>query len=203
MLISEPSGFEARTTLACFMEGVPMRLTGAVGFVVLSILAPLSTTAAEPTFEILGDPSVLRCFARLVSDGGYGFRPSERAAFLVLEADQSLACIYWPATHEFKEARWRGPMPQGVVALAHTHPLSSPDASTDDINEARRIGMPIFILTPNLIRVVHADGRVETLVCCRVWVQAVETSGASAARRHSSRVALHYERFHRRPSSIL
>jgi len=54
--------------------------------------------------------------------------------------------------------------------MAHTHPLSSPFASPDDVKLARRIRMPIFVLTPNMVRVVHADGRVETLVDCKQWI---------------------------------
>ena len=168
-----------------------MKLSRAVGFLIVSLLAPLPAAAEERIFDsgpgILRDPAVLACFAQLVREGEYGFRNFDSAAFLVPHADQSFGCIEWPQTHEFKVARWRGPMPPGVVAVAHTHPLSSPDPSPDNIYEARRIGMPIFILTPNLIRVVHADGRVETLVCRRMWVQAAETSRAITRLEFSTR----------------
>jgi hypothetical protein len=163
-----------------------MKLRRAVGFLIVSLLAPLAGAAEERIFDsgpgILRDPAVLACFAQLVREGEYGFRNFERAAFLISQADHSLQCIHWPSTHELKQARWSGPMPAGVVAVAHTHPLSSPNASPDDVHEARRIGMPIFILTPNLIKVVHADGRVETLVC-RMWIRAAETSVALGRRQ--------------------
>lgn len=117
---------------------------------------------------VLRDRSALVCFAHLVKQSYSGFATFESAAFLVLQADHSLRCIDWPSTHGFKQAQWSGPMPAGVVAMAHTHPLSTPFASPDDIKLAKRIGMPIFVLTPNMISVIHADGRVETLTY-RPW----------------------------------
>jgi hypothetical protein len=120
--------------------------------------------AFDDSAAILHDRSVLACFSRLVRRSYSGFATSESAAFLVSQADGSLRCVDWPPTAEFKKARWSGPMPKGVVAAAHTHPLSVPYPSPDDITEARRTRMPIFVLTPNMINVVHADGRAETLV---------------------------------------
>lgn len=113
---------------------------------------------------ILRDHSVLVCFSQLVRRSYSGFATSESAAFLVTQADGSIQCIDWPTTRDFKQARWSGPLPDGVVAMAHTHPLSSPFPSPEDMAEARRVGMPIYVLTPNMINVVHADGRAETLV---------------------------------------
>ncbi len=128
-----------------------------------------------PAFDdgpsILHNRSALVCFSHLVRRSYSGFATSESAAFLVLKADHSIQCIDWPSSNAFKQARWSGPFPAGVVALAHTHPLSSPYPSPDDIAQAQRIVMPIFVLTPNMINVIHADGRVETLTY-RTWTVA-------------------------------
>jgi len=112
---------------------------------------------------ILRDRAALVCFSGLVIRSYAGFAKSESAAFLVLHPDGTLQCINWPSTGDFKQAHWSGPLPDGVVASAHTHPLSSPFPSPQDISEAQRVRMPIFVLTPNMINVVHVDGRVETL----------------------------------------
>ena len=143
---------------------------------IICVMPTLPMNAEQRVFDsgagVLRDSTVIACFAHLVSGALYGFGTFEKAAFLVLQADHPVRCIDWPSTHEFKQARWSGPMPAGVVAVAHTHPLSSPDASPDDIKLARRIGMPIFVLTPDIVSVIHADGRVETLVYHKPWILA-------------------------------
>jgi hypothetical protein len=127
-----------------------------------------SMSADERSFfddgpAVLRDPAVVACFVQVLRAGAYGGRNTERAAFLVVQADRSLECRDWPATHGFREARWVGPLPEGVVAVAHTHPQSFPDPSDQDLSEARRLGIPIFVLTPKIVTVAHSDGHRETL----------------------------------------
>ena len=137
-------------------------------FMFVSVLLGGSGRRFEDGPAILRDRSVLVCFSQLVKRSFSGFATFESAAFLVMQDDRSIQCIDWPKTHDFKQTRWSGPLPTGVVAMAHTHPLSSPFPSPQDIAEAQRAGMPIFVLTPNMINVVHADGRAETLTY-RTW----------------------------------
>jgi proteasome lid subunit RPN8/RPN11 len=119
--------------------------------------------------ELIHDRSLLVCFAHLMGEARSGFAPEESAAFIVMSADGAFRCIDWPSTHGFKEARWKGPIPSGVVAMAHTHPLASPYPSVDDRNEAVRIGMPIFVLSPQIVSLVRRNGDEKTLLCCKVW----------------------------------
>src|SRR6266550_1492511 len=129
--------------------------------IVFAVLLSSRGSHAE-TFDdgpaVLGDHSTLIWFSHLVSRSFSGFVTSESAAFLVMQADGTIGCIDWPSTHQFKQARWSGPLPDGVVAMAHTHPLSSPQPSTDDVKAAMRTRLPTFVLTPKLITVIHADG---------------------------------------------
>src|ERR1700736_4340232 len=67
--------------------------------------------------DALHDSSVLACLAHLLKEAKFGFVPTESAAFLVMNADGMFRCIDWPATHQFKEAHWKGPIPVGVVAM--------------------------------------------------------------------------------------
>jgi len=131
------------------------------------LLAPSMSADDRSSFDegpgVLRDSAVVTCFVHVLTAGAYGGRNTERAAFLVVQADHSLECRDWPATHEFREARWVGPLPEGVVAVAHTHPLSFPDPSDQDLSEARRLGIPIFVLTPKIVTVAHSDGHRETL----------------------------------------
>src|SRR2546428_4049517 len=68
---------------------------------------------------VLHDRSVVACFAHLLREAGFGFAPVERAAFVFMNADGAFRCLDWPPTHQFKEAHWKGPIPVGVVAIAH------------------------------------------------------------------------------------
>ncbi len=133
---------------------------------------------------VLRDPAVVACFVHVLQAGAYGGRQTERAAFLVMEADRSLQCRDWPATHEFREARWVGPLPEGVVAVAHTHPLSFPDPSDQDLSEARRLGIPIFVLTPKIVTVAHSDGHRETLAYHAELTRAMRDDGAAVSALH-------------------
>jgi hypothetical protein len=144
------------------------------GVLIICVMVSLPMKAEQRVFDtgagVLHDTTLLVCFAHLMSEARYGFASVERAAFLVLDADRSVRCIDWPPMQEFKEARWNGPIPNGTVAIAHTHPFSSPYPSPDDRREARHIGMPIFVLSPQIITLIHRDGREETLACCKVWL---------------------------------
>jgi hypothetical protein len=109
------------------------------------------------TERILANRDVASGFATLVKDAGYGHRPDERAAFLIVDDKGDLRVMSWPASNRFHAQRWDGSIPSGTIAVAHTHPNESPSASAHDCDEARRLGMPIFVLTPE--SVVLIDGR--------------------------------------------
>ncbi len=114
------------------MSDLTMKEAGRAVLLIICGLTTLPMKAEQRVFDsgpaILRDHSVNVCFVHLVSGAFYGFGTFENAAFLV-RPDHSFQCIDCPSTHEFKQARWSGPVPAGVVAVVHTHPLSSPDAS--------------------------------------------------------------------------
>jgi hypothetical protein len=47
--------------------------------------------------------------------------------------------------------------------VAHAHPHLFRDPSDQDLSEAKRLGIPIFVLTPKIVTVAHSDGHRETL----------------------------------------
>jgi hypothetical protein len=56
------------------------------------------------------------------------------------------------------------------VAIAHTHPANLPDASHHDCDEARRLGIPMFVLTPQSVVLIGSrDGRAER-IASRAWL---------------------------------
>jgi hypothetical protein len=156
----------------------------AVGLVILASVSDVHASPAdrEPysdpvvampiTPALLDNESALACFSQLLALGGYGQRPDERAAFLVLREPDSLtfSCALWPARHTFRQEQWSGTIPQGAVAILHTHPEVSPDPSSHDVSEAHRIGIPILAITPGAIEMVEPrDGRIIVLLRERGW----------------------------------
>jgi hypothetical protein len=130
----------------------------------------LGSLVFQPGPAALRDKAVVDCFAHLLRDAKLGSVDTERAAFLVLEPE-GIRCVDWPVTNDFRSARWSGPRPAGVVAVAHTHPDRFPYPSKEDIDQAERTSIPIFVLTPRMIHVIHADRRAEILARTADWAQ--------------------------------
>lgn len=99
-----------------------------------------------------------RCFARLLELSGHGRLATERAAFLVWRGDDRYECVVWPATNTLQSAKWNGAWPDNTAAVVHTHPRQLPEPSSHDLSEARRLGLPIFVITPRRWTLVRADG---------------------------------------------
>lgn len=122
--------------------------------------------------ELVAEPNVAACFAQLLRLGGYGKRPQERAAFLILHANHRFSCVIWPPTFGYRNERWSGPIPDGTVAIVHTHPEREPQPSSFDVAEAERIGVPILVLTNGSVTVAYpsSNKRVATLAG-RAWTK--------------------------------
>jgi hypothetical protein len=115
----------------------------------------LASILIVPTDAIRQSPDAQQCFAKLLALSGHGRRNDERAAFLTWEGDGRIGCVVWPATNQHHSATFRGKWPQNTAAIAHTHPRSKPEPSVQDLAEARRIGIPIFVVTPDRIAIAE------------------------------------------------
>jgi hypothetical protein len=128
----------------------------------LTAVIALPFTAFPLTSLTVRDPQVRRCFSELVDAGGRGRRNDERAAFLVYDAG-TFSCIAWPSRFGYNRAEWNGRIPDGAIAVVHTHPLSMPLPSSHDLREAARIGAPVVVVTPDLVSAATPWGEVLTL----------------------------------------
>lgn len=81
---------------------------------------------------------------------------SEIAAFLVLAGDGSLRLSRWPSNATSYRETFNGTRPPGTVGLVHTHPPEWYRPSTGDIDEARRHGLPNYVISRR-IRVVDPE----------------------------------------------
>ncbi|HEX8409637.1 MAG TPA: Mov34/MPN/PAD-1 family protein [Thermoanaerobaculia bacterium] len=94
----------------------------------------------------------------LLAESGYGRLPHERAAFLISEADGTLTTQPWEVTG-IRHASYRGAIPQRAIAIMHTHPRGEPHPSSRDRAEARRLGIPVIVVTTEGVIAAMPDGR--------------------------------------------
>ena len=127
----------------------------------------------------LSSPQAHFWYGQLLAESGYGRWPRERAAFLIQERDGSLTLEPWPHGG-FRHATFRGAIPPRTIAILHTHPADEPEPSARDRAEARRLGLPVVVITPR--SVIAAEPTAE-----RTRVLSSETSRAPAAPRTSPR----------------
>jgi len=91
----------------------------------------------------------------------------ELAAFVVRGKNGELELVHWPppARGVFRAAHWDGPLPSGVVGVIHTHPWTIPRPSRQDEWEARRLAMPVYVVSRTSLCVAASAGGVS---CSRI-----------------------------------
>lgn len=107
----------------------------------------------------LASPQALFWYDQLLVEGGYGRLERERAAFLIREPDGTLTLEPWPHG-DFRHATFRGTVPARTIAILHTHPARSPEPSARDRAEAKRLGIPVVVITPSGVIAAMGDGAV-------------------------------------------
>ena len=109
-------------------------------------------------FGDLTRPQAAFWYASLLEESGYGHLPRERAAFLIREKDGTLTLEPWPAGGP-RHASFRGQMPAGAIAILHTHPRGEERPSAQDRVEAKRLRMPVVVITAERVMAAMPDGR--------------------------------------------
>ena len=126
----------------------------------------LSLILAAAIFSECGDlcsQSAIVYYADLLERGGYGRFPVEHAAFLLRESDGSLTTEPWRESGH-RRVRHYGVIPANTIAVIHTHSHNAPLPSVHDRMEARRIGLPILVVTPLGVTAAFPDGRSQRIV---------------------------------------
>jgi RHS repeat-associated protein len=99
---------------------------------------------------ITSDPHVLEQLLDLFEQGGSGWRDTERSSFIT-QNQGTTQCELWPWSAANRTESWpRGkPWPNGVVAVAHTHPTrgADPEPSQGDRANADRVALPFYTVT--------------------------------------------------------
>jgi len=125
-----------------------------VGSIALVVAYVLQVGAPE-----LNDGAVARLAYQLLEKAG-GVEQFELAAFIVRSPRGALTLLQWPG-RGFSKANWAGPMPEGVVAVMHTHPQRSPRPSLQDRAEAVRLKLPFYVVSRGALCFADPHGQVQ------------------------------------------
>ena len=107
---------------------------------------------------------------RLWEEAGFGGEARERAAWVLAVDAGHVRWQAWPDGRRYLRARWTGPIPADAVAIVHTHPaVVDPRPSPQDIETARRIGMPVYTVSRAGIWKAEPDGLVVAVDDARWW----------------------------------
>lgn len=123
------------------------------------VLAVALTIAYPFNAQTIGRADARACFERLLTRSYYGRAEYERAAFLVL-AGGELECREWPPSFSFRSETWSGAVPDGTVAIAHTHPHDQRRPSRADMAAAASVGVPVVVVTQSWIGIGATDGSI-------------------------------------------
>ncbi len=80
------------------------------------------------------DPRLLKPLQELAIRGAYQVDQQEVAAFIVQDASGVISTVLWPHTANARSEHYRGAIPAGTVAIAHTYPLYAERPSRGDID---------------------------------------------------------------------
>jgi hypothetical protein len=120
-----------------------MRIPTALLVMVLLLMVAVAQASVDGV-----DDCTQSMFADLLARSVTQGPEREAAAFLVV-TEEGMRCVLWPHDSRSRKQGFRGSIPAGTVAIAHTHPdrteLREPSAM--DRLEARRLGMPIYVVT--------------------------------------------------------
>lgn len=137
-------------------------------FLLTSLAAVNAETAGQKDFVLRDD--ILRMCVELFRRAGFGSNNYEFAAFVIRDESGRYSSQPFPPLRQFRQAEARGPTPEGAVAIIHTHPSGMERPSRQDQLEAKRLGIPIYVLTRWAIQKVDPNtGNNVRVIQARDW----------------------------------
>lgn len=131
--------------------------------VLVALLGSTIAVAADPA----ADARTIALSWELLRDARYGSAKIEHSAFLVVDASGELGLVKWNGEATRMSATHRGRIPAGAVAILHTHPNDLPNPSSADHALARKLKMPVYVLTRRSI--TRTDGERMELIALGDW----------------------------------
>jgi RHS repeat-associated protein len=126
--------------------------------------------------NLTSNQDALKALYCLWKKGGYGVPNTERSMWIT-QNEGKYGTVQWPWSAENKTESWKGPIPTGTVANAHTHPNSaSPKPSTTggntgkgDHGTADKIRLPVYTVTRDAIWKAVPGTKEPTQVVGKDW----------------------------------
>lgn len=101
-------------------------------------------------------------FYSLWKDSAFGNDPNrtERAAWILRKSDGNMEFVRWPRSGAWAMELWVGPVPEGIVGQAHTHPsMRGPMPSDADRALSKRMNVPLYTISVHGIWKATPDGK--------------------------------------------
>ena len=104
--------------------------------------------------ELMDNRQVQTESYNLFKESGYGNNPTEHSMW-VTSKDGQYGFVPWPWSAESAKETWKGPAPEGSVAVVHTHPSAKsdrPSPGDHDLANGKQnssIRMPVYVLHRN------------------------------------------------------
>lgn len=124
------------------------------------------TLVAAAVMAVQLDSGIREDFWTLLASARYGWSDHEAAAFVVMTPD-GVRLVPWPRSIDAHGARWRGAFPRGTIAIAHTHPNRDTDPSRIDRRTAKRLRLPVYVITHS--RITVTDGAATYTIARGRW----------------------------------
>ena len=134
-------------------------------------------------FRAAGNPALMGILRDLGVRGANKAGDMEVAAFITQNTDGTLSCVLWPHTASIRAAHYQGAIPAGTVALAHTHPQQLERPSSGDIAQAKRIGLPIYVISRWYLYVIDpSSGASIALITQKNWMRSPQPAEIQVVR---------------------
>ena len=131
--------------------------------VLVALLGSVEVRAADAA----PDARIIALSWDLLRSARYGNSTREHSAFIVSDADGHLRLVKWRGKATSMSATHRGTIPARTVAIVHTHPKAIPNPSDVDAALARKLNLPVYVLTRTSVTRT-SGGRME-LIAAGDW----------------------------------
>jgi hypothetical protein len=159
---------------------------------VVASLIPTARSEMIPTVAMpvgwnpLQHAEIADCLANLLAYSRFG-AGDEHAAFVVLRDDGRFACVPWRDNRATPHGvRFKGVVPQGTVAVAHTHPAGQADPSRQDRLEADRFDVPFIVVSLGMITMARPGGEAVVTLEDRFHTRTTAMASSELSRSRSS-----------------
>lgn len=130
---------------------------------------------------------VLDHFFELFSDAAFGYEQSESAGWIV-QWNEHYILSKWPKMDQKRKHVWSQIVPDGVIAVAHTHPTRDIQKPSDqDISLAKTIKLPVYTICKGGIFKTDADGLI-TQIQPKDWYKPLKTQKLAESERNKQEI---------------